>query len=123
MKKNNQQIKEANLNYFTQSFKDDSFVAWVAVIKGEIVATSGICFYETPPNAKSLSGKVGYIQNMYTKKEYRRREIAKKLLENTVEEAKTRGCGKVILGATDMGRAMYEKFGFEEMKDEMVFYI
>jgi ribosomal protein S18 acetylase RimI-like enzyme len=116
-------LENANKEYFLKSLENGSFVSWLAIADGEIMATSGICFYTVPPNAKSLNGKVGYIQNMYTKKDFRRKGIAKALLEKTIEEARSRGCDKVILGATETGRGLYEKFGFTEMEDEMEYWL
>ena len=116
-------IENANKEYFIKSLANGSFVSWLAIADGKIIATSGICFYTVPPNAKSLNGKVGYIQNMYTKKEFRRQGIAKALLAKTIEEARSRGCDKVILGATEAGRALYEEFGFTEMEGEMEYWL
>ena len=60
-----------------------------------------------------------YIMNMYTKADYRRRGIAYQTLELLDENARKRGITSISLVATDMGRALYEKFGFVAMKDEM----
>ena len=117
--KDREALESANKEYFLKYLENGGFVSWLAITDGEVIATSGICFYTVPPNAKSLNGKVGYIQNMYTKKEFRRLGIAKALLTKTVEEARGRGCDKVILGATDAGRGLYEGFGFREMENEM----
>lgn len=57
--------------------------------------------------------------NMYTKPEYRRKGIALKTLNLLVEDAKNRGITAISLEATDMGRPLYEKYGFVKMKDEM----
>ncbi len=116
-------LEKANKEYFIKSLGDGSFVSWIAIADGEIIATSGICFYTVPPNAKSISGKVGYIQNMYTKKEFRRQGIAATLLVKTIGEARSRGCDKVVLGATEAGKSLYEKFGFAEMANEMEYYL
>jgi hypothetical protein len=40
-----------------------------------------------------------------------------------IDEAKAKGCTKVLLNATKMGRPLYEKFGFCDIDDEMVYYI
>jgi len=36
-----------------------------------------------------------------------------------VQEARRRGAGMVTLDATDMGRPVYEKYGFTQIKGEM----
>ena len=58
--------------------------------------------------------------NMYTAPEYRRQGIAFETLDILVKEAKSRGINNITLEATDMGRPLYEKYGFAPMKDEMI---
>ena len=60
--------------------------------------------------------------NMYTVPEHRGKEIASKLLEYLMEEARDRGCTKVTLNASKMGRPLYEKRGFTDLHNDMVFY-
>ena len=112
-----------NKQFMSDSFKDGSFVSWVAIDNGEIVATSGISFYTVPPNKKCPNGKAAYISNMFTYDNYRKQGIASKLLTLAVEEARNHGCKKVMLNAFEMGRYIYEKFGFINLKDEMVYHI
>lgn len=42
-------------------------------------------------------------------------------LELLVEEAKKKGISHISLEATDMGRPLYERFGFIKMNHEMEF--
>ena len=57
--------------------------------------------------------------NMYTHPRYRRKGIAFKMLDLLVNDARDRGITHISLEATDMGRPLYEKYGFVAMKDEM----
>ncbi len=121
---------EALYNYFNFRMIDDSFIAWIALDEGKIIATSGMCFYNTPPLFKKvdsvmhfMDGRVAYIMNMYTLQEYRRKGIARILFDKIVEEAKTLGYRKITLHATEMGRKLYKTFGFVEVDDEMVLNI
>jgi len=111
------------LDYFTSALADDSFAAWIACDGERIVATSGLTFSLVPPSYSNQSGKVAYIMNMFTLREYRRKGIAMKLFERIVEEAKLRGYSKITLHATDMGRPLYEKFGFCDSKGDMVYHV
>lgn len=63
--------------------------------------------------------KLQFIMNMYTAPDYRRRGIAYRTLELLVEDAKSRGIKAISLEATDMGRPLYEKYGFVQMNGEM----
>ena len=51
--------------------------------------------------------------------EYRRKGIANNTLKLLVEDARSRGINEISLEATQMGRPLYEKFGFVKMNDEM----
>ncbi|MCX7773607.1 MAG: GNAT family N-acetyltransferase, partial [Clostridia bacterium] len=57
---------------------------------------------------------------MYTVPTHRGKGVATEIFRRTVEEAKASGCGRISLNATEMGRPLYEKFGFEPSHDEMV---
>ena len=57
--------------------------------------------------------------NMYTAPDYRRKGIAFKTLDLLIQDAKERGVTAISLEATDMGRPLYEKYGFVKMNDEM----
>jgi len=116
------EIHASNMEYFKETLSDGTFAAYLAFDGDVLVATSGVNFYTTPPNPKNPTGKTAYISNMYTKSEYRGKGIATHLFEMTVAEAKKRGCGKVVLHATDMGRPIYEKFGFSIPKGAMEYY-
>ena len=57
--------------------------------------------------------------NMYTAPEHRRRGIASKTLDMLIKEARNKGIRAISLEATDMGRPLYEKYGFVKMNGEM----
>lgn len=116
------ELYESNKAYFAETLCSGEFLAYLAFDGDALVATSGINFYKTPPAFKNLTGKTAYISNMYTKPDYRGRGIATRLFEMTVMEAKKRGCGRVELIATNMGRPIYEKYGFEVMDGAMKYY-
>ena len=71
------------------------------------------------PTYHNPSGYKAYIMNMYTHPDYRRRGIAYKMLDILVNEAKSKSINAISLEATEMGRLIYEKYGFVQMKNEM----
>ena len=116
-------MREANAEYLNETLPDGSFIQWLAADNGKIIATGSVSFYKLPPNRWRPNGKVAYIANMFTYPEYRKQGIATKLLSLSVEDAKSRGCKQVLLDATAMGKPLYEKFGFTDAKDYMVYRI
>jgi len=114
---------QANKNFLSQSLADGSFIQWLAMDGAEIVGSSSVSLYVLPPNAMRLSGKVAYIGNMFTYPAHRKQGIATKLFALAVDSAKAAGCGEVCLDATEMGRPIYEKYGFQKSEDAMHYCI
>ncbi len=71
------------------------------------------------PTCSNPSGKKAYIMNMFTHPEYRRQGIAYHTLDLLVKEAKGRSVTAISPEATDMGRPLYEKYGFVPLESEM----
>lgn len=112
--------------YFKENLSSRKFIAWISISKGNIIATSGLYFYNIPPlfkkingNVETVSGNIAYIMNMYTAPDYRNRGIAKLLFEKVLEEAKCLGYKKICLHATDVEQNLYKKYGFELTNSEM----
>lgn len=105
-------LKPALLDYYTRHMKDGTFVSWIAVDNGEIIGTSGMCFVEKPPYFGCPSGRIGLLSSMFTNPNYRRRGIAKELLNRVVDEARDYGCGTIQITASDMGVKLYTAYGF-----------
>ncbi len=120
---NDSEIWKSLAEYFRTNLKNNSFIAWLALDNGRIVATSGLCFYTLVPSSKNLTGKVAYIMNMYTHPNYRNRGIATYLFQKMIDEAKNLDYQKIALHASEQGKPIYCKFGFENTDDEMVLYL
>lgn len=71
------------------------------------------------PTYHNPNGNKAYIMNMYTDPEYRRLGIAYKTLDMLIRDTKSKGITAISLEATEMGRPLYEKYGFVKMNDEM----
>ena len=106
-------ITDSLTDFYNRHLSDGTFVSWVAIIGDVIIATSGLSFTEKPPYYSNPTGKIGILSNMYTVPAYRRRGIAKKLMELVVEEARDYGCGVIHLTASNEGALLYENYGFE----------
>ena len=105
--------------YFSENIVKNNFIAWLAIENNEIIATSGLCFYELPPNFSNPTGKVAYITNMYTKNNYRRKGIATKLFEKIMEEIKSMDCKVIRLHASKDEKELYKKYGFYDSEGFM----
>lgn len=117
---NDPSVKISLVNYFSSTMNNNSFIAWLALDKNKIVATSGLCFYTLPPSYKNLTGNIAYIMNMYTQPNYRKKGIATFLFEKMIDEARRLGYKKLCLHATEKGKSLYIKYGFKDTNDEMI---
>ena len=100
--------------FYDKHLEDGTFISWAAVENGRIIATSGMSFVEKPPYYANPSGRIGLLSSMYTLKEYRRKGIAKALLDKVINEARLHGCGAVQITASDMGVPLYMDYGFKK---------
>ena len=114
-----QDIDKELEEYFSQYIANNTFISWVATENNKIIATSGVCFYQLPPNYSNPSGKIAYITNMYTKKEFRRKGIASKLLEKIIDEVRSLNYRIIRLHASSDGKNLYLKYGFSDYEGSM----
>lgn len=118
------QISEAEFEavtreYFTQALASEDFVSFIAWAGDEAAACSGLCIHHHAPSYGNVSGKTGYIFNMYTRIAFRRQGLAAQLLDHLKEWAASQGCSKLGLNASPAGRGVYLKYGFHETAGEM----
>ncbi len=102
-----------------RALKDGSHIAYIVFDNVKFIGAGGISYYNVMPTYHNPSGKKAYIMNMYTKEGYRRKGIAYKTLDLLVQDAKSKNVIEILLEATEMGRPLYEKYGFSKMNDEM----
>ncbi|KML41760.1 GCN5 family acetyltransferase [Cytobacillus firmus] len=100
--------------FFREKLSESRLIQWLVEDGEGIIACGAVIFYDFPPSYTNKTGKKAYIANMYTNENYRGQGIAKNLLSKLVEEVKLSGISRIWLGASDMGRPVYKKFGFKE---------
>jgi hypothetical protein len=61
----------------------------------------------------SLNGPVAWIGTIFVEPAWRRRGVGMELTRVTIESAEAAGCRTLLLVATEAGRPMYERLGFE----------
>ena len=113
-------VEKESYEYYKNCFNEDSHVAYLVFDNEELVGTGGISFFKVMPTYHNPSGKKAYIMNMFTKPKFRRKGIAHKTLNLLIEEAESRGIQHISLEATEMGRPLYEQYGFVNIQDEMI---
>lgn len=91
----------------------------LCIENGEPVACANLCYLSMMPTFSHSTGKRAHLMNVYVKKDFRRKELAKKMLELLIEEAKSRKVTEISLDATEKGRPLYESMGFSSNDSAM----
>ena len=113
------EVKKQSLEYYQNALINNSHLAYLIFDEDKFVGAGGISYFQVMPTYHNPTGKKAYIMNMYTSPEYRRQGIAIHTLDLLVNDARKQGVSQIALEATDMGRPLYEKYGFIKMEDEM----
>jgi GNAT superfamily N-acetyltransferase len=114
-------IIKANLEkYFAANIASGDYVCFIVQLEGKVVATGGMVIRNQPANYGCPTGRVGYIMNMFTAPEHRRKGISSALLEKLAETARELNLSILELHATTIGEPVYKKFGFIEPKSKVL---
>lgn len=113
------EVEKESYNYYQKSLQDGSHIAYLVFDGKCVVGSGGVSFFQVMPTYHNPSGKKAYIMNMYTDPEYRRNGIAFNTLDMLIKDTQNKGIKSISLEATDMGRPLYEKYGFRKMNSEM----
>lgn len=112
-------VEKESYEYYMRALETGEHIAYLVYDNGTFIGAGGVSFYQVMPTYHNPTGKKAYIMNMYTVPEYRRQRIAFHTLDLLVKDAREQGMTQIALEATDMGRPLYEKYGFVKMEDEM----
>lgn len=114
-----EEFERITREYFRKVLASEDFVSYIAWAGKEAAACSGMSIHFHAPSYGNLSGKTGYIFNMYTRSAYRRQGLAVKLLAALQQYAEEKGCSKLGLNASPAGKNVYLKYGFADVGGEM----
>ena len=112
-------VEEESYAYYRRALESGEHIAYLVYDNGKFIGAGGLSFYQVMPTYHNPTGKKAYIMNMYTASEYRRQGIAFHTLDLLVKVIRKQGVSQITLEATEMGRPLYEKYGFVKMEDEM----
>ncbi len=105
-------VEKGCREYYLESFERDIHVACLVFSGEEFAGCGGISFYQVMPTCSNPTGRKAYIMNIYTVEKYRGQGIASRVVDLLVQEAINRNIHDISLKATDMGRPIYERYGF-----------
>ena len=116
---NMSRVEKETRAYYENALANGSHTAYLVFDGDVFIGAGGISYYTVMPTFHNPTGRKAYIMNMYTRPDHRRMGIATKTLDLLIQDAKKRNITFISLEATDMGRKLYERYGFVSMTSEM----
>ena len=112
-------LREASTAYFQAAIPTGEYVGWIAYPSGDHtpIAGAGVQFRSLLPRPTVdgdglLLGREGLVLNVYTLPGWRRRGVAKHLMDTIIAWAADVGIVRLVLSASPDGRILYERIGF-----------
>ena len=87
--------------------------SWIACDGDAVAGIVTVRIRDTSPRLDDLAGREPYVHNLYVRGPYRSRGVGRALMQALLDWCKQRGYPRVALRATEMGRPLYEKLGFQ----------
>jgi len=91
----------------------DDYLAWlIEAPTGSIAAGAGLWLMDWPPHLIGKAAHRGNILNVYTHPDFRRRGLARELMQTALDWCKENRVDTIILHASPEGRSLYQSMGF-----------
>jgi GNAT superfamily N-acetyltransferase len=105
---------EAARPMFARAVEDGSYRHWLAIDeRGRVAGGGGVLLCPWPANPREACSERAVILNVYTELEFRRRGVARQVVQVILDWVKAHGLATVNLHASDEGRFLYESMGFK----------
>ena len=96
---------------------------WLVVAEDEtVVAGAGVQIRTLLPRPETDVAREALVVNVYVEPDYRRRGLARRLMEAILAWSREQGIERVSLHASIMGQPLYEALGFTR-SNEFVMYL
>ena len=107
-------MAEKFLPWVEQKMQSGEYIAWFAVAAdSSVVAGAGLWLMDWPAHMVGSSSRRGNILNVFTEPGFRRRGLARCLVEAAIDWCKAHSIDFVILHASPEGRSLYKSLGFK----------
>lgn len=113
------EIEKSYADKLKKQLGDGSCTVWIVKNYNEIVASGGITVCSFVPTPIAPSSEIAFFHSLYTEKMYRKNNCANLIMEKAIQHCKDIGINRILLTASNAGRPIYEKIGFEAVEDMM----
>lgn len=116
------ELESATKQYYLAHTGKD-LISWGILYENEIAAIGSLCFFERIPYKENLSGREGYILNIYTAPAFRNRGFAGRILDEIKAYANANHIKRLWLSSSENGKHLYIKQGFQPKENEMELFL
>ncbi len=96
-----------------QRMNAEDYLAWLVYAPdGSVAAGTGLWLMDWPPHMVGKGPRRGNILNVYTHERFRRRGLARELMEAVLLWCRENQIDTIILHASNDGRNLYQSMGF-----------
>jgi GNAT superfamily N-acetyltransferase len=111
-------MEKSAREYFTLAIPDGTYRGFLAADSDQqVVGGGGIVISAWPGLFPQRIPKRAMILNMYVEREFRRKGIARALMQAMIAWCRENGFANVGLHASDEGRPLYEQLGFKSTNE------
>lgn len=109
--------------YLAIALGDGSYVGWLASDQaGQIVGGAGVYFMPQVPRLSEnrthvVKSPMPVVQNVYVVPAWRRKGLARALMKTVTQWAAAQGLDRLVLHASEEGRALYTSMGFSATRE------
>lgn len=115
------EVERSCVGWTEKMMRAQKYFGFLSIDGDAIAASAGLMILDWPPHPLDPAGeKRAYILNVYVEPEYRRRGLAKALVEMCRTEAARQNIRVVTLHASDAGKPLYENLGFRATNEMML---
>jgi GNAT superfamily N-acetyltransferase len=100
-------------SYLLRAMADGSFRAWLAFAGDRAAGGGAVVISPWPAHPYDLECRRATILNVYTPAEFRRRGVARRVMNEMIAWCRQQNFARVTLHASEHGRRLYESLGFE----------
>ncbi len=108
-----QAMEATSIPFFRTGLENGSYRGWLVENNEGVIAGGGVVLLEFPSSPRDPRAVRAFIINMYTEPPFRKKGLAKMVMEEMIRWCKEQGFAWVALHASDAGRSLYEKLGFK----------
>lgn len=113
-------VRRASEPWTARMIEAGRYMGWITWDEESAIASAGMLLLDWPPHPFDPAAEArGYVLNVFVEPEYRRRGLARALIELCMAEARRRHIRVVSLHASNEGRPLYESMGFRSTNEMM----